>query len=425
MNVILLLVAAATLTAAGPGDYRTGAIDPRVRQVSAPVQQGVFTDPERYVGPLVEFLTEDAKDDYHKVKLIHDWLADNIAYDVDSYFSGATAETSPDAVLESRKSVCHGYAGLFDRMCSLAGVRSQRIRGHGRGYSYVTGRGGGTGENHAWNAVHLGGRWHLVDVTWDAGNVEGRAYKKQYGTTYLFMEPGQFVYTHLPGDPEWQLLEKPLTADEFAAQPYVRGVFFEHGLRLVTRLGRVSRARESVQFTIEAPPDVDLMAELQSPDGAEQPGRTLLRRDGRTTNVLVTFPRAGRWRVQLFSKPQGRAGSLSLAARLEFDASAGTPRTFPKTYGGYGDMRGYLAGPLYVPVATGRPVTFKVRLHGAGRVALAVGDAQWQDLAPVDGEKDTYQLSTSVPPNQRVRLNASRSTGGGYTTILDFTPGIE
>ena len=64
--------------------------------------------------------------------------------------------------------------------------------------------------NHAWNAVKIQERWHLVDVTWDAGHIEGKIYHKQYGTAYLFADPRQFLYTHFPTDAKWQLLQRPM-----------------------------------------------------------------------------------------------------------------------------------------------------------------------------------------------------------------------
>lgn len=66
--------------------YRTGKIDPRVRDVPAEIQSGVLSDPERYVEPLARHLTRGYSDELLKVKVLHDWVADNIAYDVKSYF---------------------------------------------------------------------------------------------------------------------------------------------------------------------------------------------------------------------------------------------------------------------------------------------------------------------------------------------------
>ena len=66
-----------------PGDrYRTGTVDPRVHRVAAEIQRGVFADPERYVGPLVGSLLSGADDDFHKCKILHDWIAEHIAYEV-------------------------------------------------------------------------------------------------------------------------------------------------------------------------------------------------------------------------------------------------------------------------------------------------------------------------------------------------------
>ena len=396
----------------------------RVGQVPADLQKRVFADPDRQLGPLVGALTSGARDEFHKVKILHDWIAETIAYDVDSYFSGARAETSVSATLRRRKSVCYGYAALFAQMCSLAEIPCQKISGFGRGYGFAAGRAGDPSQtNHAWNAVQIGGRWHLVDVTWDAGHVEERAFQKKYASTYLFMPPQEFIYTHLPEDPDRQLLDAPLSREQFADLPYLLGRFFDAGLRLATRLRRVTAAGESVQFAVVVPSDVELMAKLITPDGKEIERRTLVQSDGGQCRVLVTFPGAGRHTVQLFSRRRGETGLLWMVASLDFTPSAGTVRTFPKTYVTLNKMHGYLESPLYVPLPTGRPVTFKVRLEGTGDVQLAIGDRPWLALGPVAGQQNTFQLTTTIPPGQRVRLNAKPSAGAtSYATLIDFTP---
>jgi hypothetical protein len=201
------------------------------------------------------------------------------------------------------------------------------------------------------------------------------------------------------------------------------GRFFDAGLGLATRLRRVTPVGESVQFAVVVPADVELMAKLIAPDGQELPRRTLVQSDGGQCRVLVTFPRAGRYTVQLFSRRRGETGLLWMVASLDFTPSAGTARTFPKTYVTLNQMHGYLESPLYVPLATGNPITFKIRLQGTADVQLTIGDRTWLPLQPVAGQANTFQLTAAVPPGQRVRLNAKPTTGGSsYSTLIDFAP---
>jgi hypothetical protein len=420
---ICVLAETPRTAAADPARYRTDSLDPRVRQVPADIQRGVFGDPERYLESLVKFLVADARDDFHKAKILHDWVADNIAYDVDSYFSGGPADSSGPGTLERRRAVCHGYAGLLEQMCGLAAIPCRRILGYGRGYAFSSGQGRTAGQqNHAWNAVHIEGRWHLVDVTWDAGHVEGRSYRRQYATTYLFMEPREFIFTHLPSEPKWQLLATPLSDEQFDRLPYLRAAFFDNGLRLATRLSRVTPVGPSVQFSVRLDRDVDLMAELSSAAGEALPRRTLLQYEPGLCRVFATFPDTGRYRLKLYCRPRGTAGMMNLAADLEFAATSGTVGVFPKTYLSFGQLQGYLHSPLYVPLPTAQPLLFKVRLRDAHDVRLAIGDKPWLPLTRGGADNEVYELTTEIPAAQRVRLNAKLSPeDDSHTTLIDFT----
>jgi hypothetical protein len=421
---IILLVPVHPSIASDPAQYRTGTVEPRARQVPSEIQGGVFADPDRYLGPLVRFLVAGGGDRFQKVKILHDWVAENIAYDAASYFSGSrSGSLSAASTLRSRRGVCHGYATLLKDMCTLAGIPCEKISGFGRGYGSAAGQAGDPGDvNHAWNAVEIQGAWYLVDVTWDAGHVENRSFRKKYRTTYLFMEPGNFVYTHLPSEPKWQLLRPPLTKDQFANLPYLRGTFFDHGMRLDKRLSRVTPAGKSVQFSIFVPADVELAAELKTPAGAELPRRALVQYESNQCRVYATFPRKGRWAVHLSSQRRGNSDTMLLAAKLEFEATSGTAKTFPKTYAAYNAMRGYLFSPLYLPLAADRRTSFRVRLHGALDPKLAIGNKPWLKLNPVVGERHVYQLTTEVPDGQRVRINAKTAAGAkSYDTVVDFT----
>ena len=398
-------------------------MDPRVGQVPAEIQAGIFREPEEHVEPLVEFLTAGKRNDFEKVKVIHDWIADNIEYDVESYFSNARTDSSGDRTLVRRRAVCDGYASLMKQMCELVGVPCEDISGFGRGYGFATGRSQDTSrENHAWNAVKIDGRWYLVDVTWDAGHVDGREYEKHYRTTYLFMEPHNFVYTHLPKDSRWQLLRTPLTAEKFEKLPHLRGTFFDHGLRLATRLSRVTRVGASVQFTIRLTQEVELMGRLLTTDDKELPLRTHVQWEGGQCRVYAVFPEAGSYRLLLYCRPLGETRPMKQAADLDFQASSGSSKTFPKTYASYDRLRGYLLSPLYVPLTTGKPLKFKVRLQRGHDVSLAIGDKPWLRLTPSPGEDNVYELTTAIPAGADVRLNAKLSPDADtYKKLIEFT----
>ena len=423
VSVFLLLGATTRGVAADPARYRTSSPDLQVRQVPTEIQQGVFSDPERFLEPLVRFLVSGGRDDFHRVKILHDWIADTIEYDVESYFSSPKSESSGPKTLQRRRGVCHGYGSLMEQMCTLAGIPCRNISGYGRGYGFATGQRMKAGqENHAWNAVYIDERWHLVDVTWDAGHVQGRSYRKEYRTTYLFMEPRNFIFTHLPGEAKWQLLASPLTTEQFERLPFLRGGFFDHGLQLATRLARVTRVGESVQFAIGLSQEVEFMARLYTADGAELPGRTLVQREGEQCRMFVTFPRPGRHRLKLYCRALGDTKPMDLTADLDFEATSGSARTFPATYATFGKMRGFLYSPLYLPLATGKPLSFKVRLQGAHDVSLSVGDEPWVRLAPTPTEKDIYELKTTIPAEVHVHLNAKTSPNSdNHTVVIDFS----
>ena len=96
-------------------------------------------------------LKSETESELQKVRNIHDYLIETIAYTDDGTYH---AHSSHGALVDG-KCVCQGYAGAFYRLAAEAGI----------GCRYITNTG------HAWNIVGLqngGGRiWYNIDVTWD------------------------------------------------------------------------------------------------------------------------------------------------------------------------------------------------------------------------------------------------------------------
>ncbi len=313
-------------------------IDPRVRQVPPDVQEGIKTDPDRYLPELVAFLVDGAEDDFHAVKRLHDWVVDNIAYDTERYFSrSVTAKsTGLESVFKTGSSVCSGYANVFEAMAEHAGFETQKVPGYARGYGHnAFGEEDTARSNHAWNAVEIEGEHYLVDTTWNAGHVNARdGFIKDYSTDYLFLPPKAFVHTHFPSDASWQQLEVPLSAGEFAALPYLKGSFFTSGLEVLTPLERITEVGSTTRVSLSVPEGKSLLAELQSTDGKVfRQGTKLLEHPG-GTDVLVIFPEPGEWKLTLYvgTVKEGlgyRAYSYSHdLATFGFTASEGSPIRF-------------------------------------------------------------------------------------------------
>lgn len=90
------------------------------------------------------------KSKVEKIRAIHNYIANIVQYD--RSLKNFTAYAG--LVHSNHKTVCQGYALLFYKMCTDAGIPCRIVTGW-------------AGTPHAWNIVKLGGKWYYVDVTWD------------------------------------------------------------------------------------------------------------------------------------------------------------------------------------------------------------------------------------------------------------------
>ena len=191
---------------------------------------------------LVEYLVRPARNDLEKTRAVFRWVAENIRYDTDSYFSGNIRSANPKEVLQSGKAVCSGYSGLFEMLAEKAGLNVVSIAGFGKGYGYREGQ-KIRSVNHAWNAVKIDGKWYLLDATWAAGGYSDQHGKwgREFDESYFLSPPEVFALTHLPRDTKWQLLDQPLTREQFQRYPRIEPVFFTVGFDANEVLQRLKR----------------------------------------------------------------------------------------------------------------------------------------------------------------------------------------
>ena len=64
----------------------------------------------------------------------------------------------------------------------------------------------------------------------------------QYDEHYFLTDPDEFIQEFHASDPQWQLLERPISLEEFIALPFVRSVFFHYGLEFTEQTKSVLTA---------------------------------------------------------------------------------------------------------------------------------------------------------------------------------------
>lgn len=139
-------------------------IDPAAVLSSADVPASVAALSNEIVG--------SETDPYTKVFLLHQWVAENIYYDYDAYYSGSylssSYSTDSAGVLEARRSVCEGYSHLLKDLILAQGIPAMRCTNDSLHGSYALGTAGS--EPHAHTEAYVDGRWITMDATWDSRN---------------------------------------------------------------------------------------------------------------------------------------------------------------------------------------------------------------------------------------------------------------
>ena len=125
---------------------------------------------------LTKTVTNNCNSDYNKIRNIHNWVADNIYYDMDAFNSQnyQTMDASALGTLLTRRSVCQGYSDLSIAMLRSIGIPAIGLSCYALGIStdkaWNTQTLMKTESNHRITAAFVNKRWIIMDVTWDSDN---------------------------------------------------------------------------------------------------------------------------------------------------------------------------------------------------------------------------------------------------------------
>lgn len=161
------------------------------------------------IDDLYSKIIETSYTDDEKVYVIAKYVVENIKY-------GKRAK-NPVNCVNTKEGVCQDYSELFKALCDIAQIECYIVTGNGKTNSTDIGF---YDSNHAWNIIKINGDYKIYDLTWAAGYVSEGEFKKRFNQFYFDSSPEKFVLDHFPDDSKWQLLDNPMSMQEFISLPY-------------------------------------------------------------------------------------------------------------------------------------------------------------------------------------------------------------
>jgi hypothetical protein len=166
---------------------------------------------------LVKNITRYSKNEEEKVNVILDFIMNSIEYDHPkaNNFSPTRKGSSVEQMLAGkvRLGVCSDYSHITERLMKLAKIEAKYITGNVR--KSINDIQLTNPNPHAWNVITVDGKKRLYDVCFadctNGGLLSG----------WLNVKPSAMIRTHFPNSIEDQLLETPLTRQEFNHQPFI------------------------------------------------------------------------------------------------------------------------------------------------------------------------------------------------------------
>ncbi|XP_047201610.1 kyphoscoliosis peptidase [Girardinichthys multiradiatus] len=213
-------------------------LDSHVIRTGAELKQKCVYD----VKTIVQSITQGARNELEQLRAIWVWLCNNIEYDVGGFLGHSEKLSSSEEVIAAGRGVCCSYSNLCTEMCREVGIECQEVTGHSKGIGYRQGQSlKHIKSDHLWNAVLLGGEWFLLDACWGAGQVDMQheSFVKRFDDFYFLTDPEEFIDSHFPDEEKWQLLDKPISIEEFEQRVFKTSAFFTMGLRLISPLHHI------------------------------------------------------------------------------------------------------------------------------------------------------------------------------------------
>ncbi len=280
---------------------------------------------------IAEEVTAEFDDDESKVRAIFVWIAHNIEYSFDTYDDQKANRSKrkkqvkskdPDEkaeliqelkdddlrrCLKRRGGVVADFSYLFTTMCEAIEIEAGEIKGYKR-KSYRRIGQAPRRPIHSWNWAKINGKKYLFDTMMGAGtigkNPETRVveFTRKLNDIYFMAPPHVLIMSHYPVKEEYQMLDKKMTLEEYASQPFMLDGFRESKiLEVEPKVGILSPKDKVIEF------------KFKFADG-EIPHRILLY-DRRKLYDKNEYERQGDYIVMKYTVPENPPSTLKIVVK--------------------------------------------------------------------------------------------------------------
>ena len=329
------------------------------------------TNPNEYVRSVCAKINETSSNDFERVKKAHDVICLLVSYDAKNFWARTVPRQDWQTVIKNKTAVCEGYANLFQQFCSELKISSVKVSGYSRGVGIDIENENPQKSNHAWNIVCIENEWYLIDCTWDSGYMSGRQSVQSYSTDWLFLKPEHFVCSHLPIDSSYQLMQNPISINDFLRLPDFRPKLFEYAGESLSAIEKLTQADDALVLNYKLKDGYIFEFGVSKSGGSKINNRTLTENNGENVTTTINFPGEGLYSVIIYYRKNGEDRGVS-CGRFLIKAASGNNIKYPVLYKTTA-KNVQLIEPKYSPLKAGSTVHFALHQEGKNCATVIFG----------------------------------------------------
>ena len=221
-----------------------------------------------------------------------------------------------------------------------------------------------------WTCAHLDGEWRFIDTMWASMCIEGKKTgewnlidldgeitdeeetqeegesKHLVNEAYFLTDPDVLITTHIPDGQEWQLLEQPISLNEFEKNVYIRERFFDMGLHLQPESQKtcvVKSEHGEIQFDFGFHTSVDTRKsqfrytifrarqESERLTDIQFERFVLFQKKKDCVSYKCRFPMTGKYKIDIFGQEEGEHTTFDLCCSylIECDVAKKNCEPYP------------------------------------------------------------------------------------------------